>query len=80
MIDIKQVAKEMNKEEFLTQACQINLGILNQDHDCPHSYRLKSFKRTSQCLGHDSIRCRDCWDKATSDIQFKNDNGVDINE
>ena len=80
MINIKEIAKTMSKEEFLTQACQINLGILNQDHDCPHLYKLKSFRRTSKCLGHDFIKCRECWEKATNNIQFKNDNGVDINE
>lgn len=80
MIDIKEVAKTMTREEFLTQACQIDLGILDQNSDCPHSYKLKSFKRTSQCLGNDLTRCRECWEEATNNIQFKKDMGVKSNE
>lgn len=77
MIDIKEIAKIMTKEEFLTQACQINLGILNQKHDCPHLYKLKSSKRTGECLGHDLFRCRECWEKAVKDIKFKGDVNLD---
>lgn len=74
MIDIKEVAKEMTREEFLGEAKQDSMGSLKDEKSCPDDYELKSF----DCTNDNSVEiceynCRKCWEVAVKGIEFKDD-------
>lgn len=57
-MDIKELSKEMTKEEFLKSKYV--------DYDCPGDYGLKEFEE--EC--HGGSTCKACWSEAIKDIKF----------
>ena len=74
MIDIKEVAKTMTREEFIKEASKFNFGIFHDEDDCPTAYKLP---KKPSCTGFCADICKECWRNAVKDIKFKDDMEVE---
>lgn len=68
MKDIKEIAKECTREEFIQEAKQEYMGKFDNYEDCPEFFDLINIK---ECKPNKN--CEECWTNAVRDITFKDE-------
>jgi hypothetical protein len=72
MIDIKEIAKTMTRDEFIKEMPKGSRGKIKTGYNCPEKYDLESLDNTIFC-NQNANSCEDCWRNAVKNIKFKDD-------